>query len=93
MFSSLRLSDGDLTVYDMERMRRVPQLVVLSACDSGFSDAHPGEELMGLSAALLSMGARSLIASVGLVPDSDATRALMLALHRNLRAKMTPPLR
>ena len=90
MFSSLRLSDGDLTVYDMERMRRVPQLVVLSACDSGFSDAHPGEELMGLSAALLSMGARSLIASVGLVPDSDATRALMLELHRNLRKGESP---
>ena len=90
MFSSLRLSDGDLTVYDMEQMRRVPQLVVLSACDSGFSDSHPGEELMGLSAALLSMGARSLVASVGLVPDSDATTALMLELHRNLRRGESP---
>ena len=56
MFSSLRLADGDLTVYDLERMRRVPNLVVLSACDSGFSETHPGEELMGLSSALLSMG-------------------------------------
>ncbi|HLF59735.1 MAG TPA: CHAT domain-containing protein [Acidimicrobiia bacterium] len=90
MFSSLRFADGDLTVYDMERMRRVPHLVVLSACDSGFSDTLPGEELMGLSSALLSMGARSLIASVGLVPDSDATRALMVELHRNLIARIPP---
>jgi CHAT domain-containing protein len=83
MFSALRLADGDLNVYDMERMRRVPQLVVLSACDSGFSEALPGEELMGLSAALLSMGTRSIVASVGLVPDSNATRSLMTDFHRH----------
>ena len=90
MFSSLRLADGDLTVYDLERMRRVPDVVVLSACDSGFSDTHAGEELMGLSSALLSMGTRSLIASVGLVPDSESTRALMVELHKNLIARVAP---
>ncbi len=90
MFSSLRLTDGDLNVYDLERMRRVPDLVVLSACDSGFSDTHPGEELMGLSSALLSLGAKSLVASVGLVPDSEATRELMVGLHRGLISGLGP---
>ena len=84
MFSSLRLADGDLYVYDIERLHTAPGLVVLSACDSGFTDAHAGEELMGLSSALLSMGTHSIIASVGLVPDSTATKDLMVALHRGL---------
>jgi hypothetical protein len=84
MFSSLRLADGDLYVYDIERLDTAPGLVVLSACDSGFTEAHAGEELMGLSSALLSMGTHSIIASVGLVPDSTGTRELMVALHRGL---------
>lgn len=90
MFSSLRLVDGDLTVYDLERMRRVPDLVVLSACDSGFTDTHVGEELMGLGSALISLGTRSLVASVGLVPDSDATRELMLEFHKGLISGLGP---
>jgi len=90
MFSSLHLGDGDLTVYDIERLARVPDLVVLSACDSGFTDTHAGEELMGLSSALLSMGTKSIIASVGLVPDSHATGDLMVRLHEGLVAGLDP---
>jgi hypothetical protein len=90
MFSSLRLADGDLYVYDIERLNTAPRVVVLSACDSGFSDTHPGEELMGLGAALLAMGTRSIIASVGLVPDSAATKDLMVGLHRGLVSGLSP---
>jgi len=90
MFSSLRLVDGDLSVYDIERLDNAPDVVVLSACDSGFTDAHAGQELMGLSAAMLSMGTKSIIASVGLVPDSTATKDLMVELHRGLIAGLTP---
>jgi tetratricopeptide (TPR) repeat protein len=90
MFSSLRLADGDLNVYDIERLGTAPDLVVLSACDSGFTHTHAGEELMGLSSALLSMGTRSIIASVGLVPDSAATRGLMVEFHRGLRSGLGP---
>jgi hypothetical protein len=90
MFSSLRLADGDLYVYDIERLKVAPQVVVLSACDSGFTETHAGDELMGLSSALLSMGTRSIIASVGLVPDSAATKDLMVALHRGLVSGLSP---
>lgn len=90
MFSSIRLGDGDLTIYDIERLGQVPDLVVLSACDSGFTDTHAGEELMGLSSALLSMGTRSIVASVGLVPDSHATKNLMVQLHEGLVAGLDP---
>src|SRR5690606_35729035 len=73
MFSSLRLGGGDLYVYDIERLGDVPSLVVLSACDSGYTESRAGVELTGLTSALLAMGTRSVVASVGLVPDSDAT--------------------
>src|SRR5207245_7925335 len=49
LFSSVRLSDGPLTVYDLERLSRAPRRVVLSACNTGLALARPGDELMGLS--------------------------------------------
>jgi transcription elongation GreA/GreB family factor len=89
LFSALDLADGPLTVYDLEGLRRPPHHVILSACDSGLSAVHPGDELLGLAGALLSMGSRSLIASVVPVPDAEA-RTLMVRLHRYLRAGMSP---
>lgn len=82
-WSSLRLADGPLTVYDLEQLRRPPELVVLSACQSGLSAVHPGDEMMGLVAALLALGTRSVVASVLPVEDS-ASVSLMLAFHERL---------
>jgi hypothetical protein len=90
MFSSLRLGDGDLKVYDIERLERPPSLVVLSACDSGYTEARAGDELAGLTSALLSMGTRTVVASVGLVPDSPATSDLMVDFHKGLVAGLEP---
>lgn len=90
MFSSLRLGDGDLNVYDLERLNKAPEVVVLSACDSGYTETRSGDELAGLTSALLSMGTRSVIASVGLVPDNIATTELMVDLHNGLVAGQSP---
>lgn len=90
MFSSLRLGDGDLNIYDIERLDRSPSLVVLSACDSGYTEARAGDELAGLTSALLSMGTRTVVASVGLVPDSPATSDLMVDFHKGLVAGLEP---
>jgi CHAT domain-containing protein len=84
LFSSLRLADGPLTVYDLDGLSRPPGLLVLSACDSGVSAVRAGDELMGLSSALLSLGTRSVVAGALVVPDS-ATRPLMIEFHRRLR--------
>ena len=83
--SALELTDGPLTVYDLEHLRRAPERVVLSACDSGVSSTRPGDELLGFLTALFSLGARSVVASVVPVPDI-ATAPLMLALHDHIRA-------
>jgi hypothetical protein len=83
LFSSLALADGPLTVYDLERLDRAPDVIVLSACQSGLSAVRPGDELMGLAAVLFSLGTRTLVASVIPVPDA-ATERLMVTFHRLL---------
>jgi len=88
-FSAIDLADGPLTVYDLERVRRGPRQLVLSACDSGLSAVHAGDELMGLAGAVFSLGTSTLIASVVPVAD-DLTKALMVELHGELSAGATP---
>ena len=85
LFTSLTFADGPLTVYDVERLRRPPEVVVLAACDVGRSAAHAGGELMSLSAAFLALGTRHVVASVVPVPDAE-TVPLMVAFHRRLAA-------
>jgi len=89
LFSSLELADGLLNVYELQRLRRAPEVVVLSACDLGLSQTHPGDELLGLAAALLGMGTRTVVASVVPVPDA-AARRVMLAFHQHLLAGDSP---
>jgi hypothetical protein len=89
LFSSLELADGALTVHELQLLRRAPELLVLSSCDLALSERHPGDELLGLAAALLAMGTKTIVASVVPVPDA-AARRLMLAFHRQLLAG-TPP--
>ncbi|HZX01739.1 CHAT domain-containing tetratricopeptide repeat protein [Kribbella sp.] len=85
LFSSLRLDDGPLTVYDFERLRKAPYRMVLSSCDSGLAKPVGADELLGLSSSLIPLGAAGILASV--VPVNDpATAPLMLAVHANLRA-------
>ncbi|RZT16620.1 CHAT domain-containing protein [Kribbella sp. VKM Ac-2569] len=85
LFSSLRLDDGPLTVYDFERLHRAPYRMVLSSCDSGLAKPVGADELLGLSSSLIPLGAAGILASV--VPVNDpATAPLMLAMHENLQA-------
>ncbi|MEU7478807.1 CHAT domain-containing protein [Lentzea sp. NPDC042327] len=89
LFSTLTLADGPLTVYDLEGLHRPPRQVILSACEAGNSGIRPGDELLGLAAALLALGTRTLIASAVSVPD-DTSKALMLRYHRELAAGRAP---
>jgi len=84
LFSALAMADGPLTAYDLERLSRAPQLVLLPACQSGGGQVLAGDEVMGLTSALFALGTRTAVATVIPVPDA-ATRPLMLALHDGLR--------
>ena len=88
MFSSLRLHDGPLTVYDFEQLQRAPYRLVLSSCDAGVLAPTGADELLGLVSSLLPLGTAGVIA--GVVPLNDqAAVPLMVDLHRNLRAGRT----
>ena len=84
LFSALRLDDGPLTVYDLERLRRGPRQLVLSSCDSGVVAPAGADEVLGLASSLIPLGTAAIVASV--VPVNDtAVVPLMIALHRELR--------
>ena len=85
LFSSLRMHDGPLTVYDFEQLRRAPYRLVLSSCDSGVLAPAGADELLGLVSSLLPLGTAGIVA--GVVPLNDyAVVPLMVTLHRHLRA-------
>lgn len=84
LWSTLELADGPLTVYEMQRLGRVPQVVVLATCESGLDGARGGAQLHGLASTLLMMGARTIVAAIGALPDTTETRQAMIELHRDL---------
>jgi tetratricopeptide (TPR) repeat protein len=88
LFSSLRMDDGPLTVYDFERLRRAPYRLILPACDSGLQAPAGADELLGLTSSLVPLGTAGIVASVVRVNDRAAGQ-LMLALHRRLRGGVT----
>jgi tetratricopeptide (TPR) repeat protein len=89
LFSALDLADGPLTVHDLERLRRAPYRVVLSACESGVLAPVGAQELLGLAAALFSIGSAGLVSSVAEVNDA-ATADLMVGLHDALARGKDP---
>jgi tetratricopeptide (TPR) repeat protein len=89
LFSSLELADGPLTVYEIEALGHAPARLVLSACDSARAAVMVGDELLGLSSALFSLGTSTVVGSVVPVRDESA-RELMVAFHRRLAAGRSP---
>lgn len=85
MFSQVRLADGPMTIYDLEGVNVPPRRLVLASCDSARGRVSGGDEVVGLAAALLSLGTTALVAAVLPVPDR-ASRALMVRLHGYLGA-------
>lgn len=83
LLSSLRLYDGDLTVYDLETLAVPPQLVVLAACHSGAAQVLPGNQLLGVAHALLGAGTAGVVATTLPTPDAE-TAVLMESLHAHL---------
>lgn len=89
LFSGVSLQDGSWFGYDVEQLRRVPSVVILSACELGRSQVRAGEQLLGMTTAWLHAGARCVIASPVLVSDEAAGELLPL-VHRGL-AEGAPP--
>ncbi len=90
MFSSLRLADGPMFGYDLERLSPPPHVVVLSACSAGHHATPAGKEILGLTASLLATGPRAVIAATVAVLDASSTVEFMGELHAALAAGAGP---
>ena len=88
-FSGLDLFDGALFGYDIDRMPRVPQIVVLSSCELGRSSVRWGEESAGMTRAWLHAGTRCVVASPVVVSD-DVACDLLAVMHERLAAGEAP---
>lgn len=89
MFAGVQLVDGPWFGYDIDRLRQVPDVVLLSACEVGRSTVRSGEELIGMTTAWLHAGARCVIASPAAINDRAAYDVLV-ALHQRLAAGLDP---
>jgi CHAT domain/Tetratricopeptide repeat len=89
LFSALEMSDGPLTVHDLERLAAAPHRMVLSACESGVLAPVGAEELLGLASSLFALGTAGLVCSVAEVND-EATALLMVDLHAHLERGAVP---
>jgi CHAT domain-containing protein len=76
-------------VYDLERLQRAPQTIMLAACDTARTLSHPGDEMTGLASGLLAAGASSVIAPLLPLPD-DVAAQISRGWHARLNAGQAP---
>ncbi len=82
LFSEGELRTSELDAYKLPRAK----LVVLSACETGFERFDQSEGAIGIARTLLALGAPLIVASQWKV-DSEPTKDLMIAFHRNRKEK------
>jgi len=82
--SGVTLHDGELTARDIFTMRLTTELVTLSACETGYNQRSPGDELIGLTRAFLYAGAPSVIVTLWPVYGRSAQK-LMLEFYKQLK--------
>jgi tetratricopeptide (TPR) repeat protein len=71
MFSSIRLSDSYLSVYDLYDLDLSAELVTLSGCGTGLSVVTSGDELLGLVRGLLYSGTKAVLLTLWDVNDQS----------------------
>lgn len=86
-YSRLLFAGGDLRSFELAE-KRLPKvkLVILSACQTGFEHYNKSEGAIGIARTFLATGAPLVLAS-GWKVDSEATKDLMIAFHRNRKQK------
>ena len=90
LFSAVELVDGPWFGYDIDQLAATPSVVVLSACELGRVAVRSGEEAVGMSAAWLHAGARTVVSSPALVADDVACEVLAGWHQRVSRGEVRP---
>jgi len=88
MFSSLKLGDTWLNLYDIFNLQLGAELTVLSACETGMSAVWEGDELLGLARGFFYAGTPSLLVSLWTVNDRS-TAQLMRRFYEVLQSGAT----
>jgi CHAT domain-containing protein len=78
MFSSVRLGDSHLNVYDLYALNLPVELLTLSGCGTGLNVIEAGDELIGLTRGLLHAGAQSLLLTLWDVHDRSTAEFMRL---------------
>jgi len=84
-YTGLLLGEDVLGIEDIYNWKLQAQLVTLSACQTGMGRWYYGDEIVGITQAFLSAGARSVIASLWQVADEHAAD-LMAELYTRLES-------
>jgi len=84
MFSSLKLGNSWLNLFDIFNLQLGAELTTLSACETGMSAVWEGDELLGLARGFLYAGTPSLVVSLWTVNDRS-TSQLMRRFYEGLR--------
>lgn len=84
MFNKLEFSDGDLTSSEIYFSGSKANLVVLSACNTGFGKLEKGEGVMSLARAFHFSGVPSVVMSLWKVPDKE-TEKIMVYFYEFLK--------
>jgi CHAT domain-containing protein len=82
LFAGGELRSSELGAYKLPKAK----LVVLSACETGFERYDKSEGAIGIARTFLALGAPLVVASQWKV-DSEPTKDLMIAFHRNRKEK------
>lgn len=77
--------DGYLTSLEISSLKLASNLVVLSACNTGFGKVVPGEGLLGLQRSFLKAGASSVMVSLWSIYDRS-TAIFMSNFYENLNS-------
>ncbi|HLK53910.1 MAG TPA: CHAT domain-containing tetratricopeptide repeat protein, partial [Candidatus Angelobacter sp.] len=84
MFSSIRLGNSLLSLFDLYQLRFDAELVTLSGCGTGMNVVIGGDELIGLVRGLLYAGAQTLMVSLWEVHD-QSTAEFMRDFYQDYR--------
>jgi CHAT domain-containing protein len=88
-FSSIRLGDDYLNLYDLYQLQLPVQLLALSGCATGLSAVAVGDELLGLVRGLLYTGPQSLLLTLWDVDDKN-TASLMKTFYTLIQSCSNP---
>jgi len=84
LYNRLIFEDGDLTSSEIYNSRSKANMVVLSACNTGFGKIEKGEGVMSMARAFHFSGVPSIVMSLWKVPDKE-TKSIMIDFYRFLQ--------